>query len=328
MARPTWRGAISFGLVNVPVHLFTAVRPQRTRFRQLHGDTGNPVRQQRVDAETGEEVAYDELVKGYEVADGTFVVVDPAELAELDPTGSRLIEIHDYVDQGEIDPVHYDRAYYLAPDGETAAKPYALLTQAMQRAGKVAIASFVMRNNEYLAAIRAVDGRLVLSTMHYSDEVADPAELSPAVDDMDVELRDREVTMAEQLIEAMTTGFCPTCYRNEHRARVEEYLEVKASEGTVSVATGDDRPAGEVIDLMAALERSLARSQDGADAGGNGSSSPAVDPAAADDELDDLSRAELYERAQAAQLPGRSSMSKAELIAALRGADSRQATAS
>jgi DNA end-binding protein Ku len=328
MARPTWRGAISFGLVNVPVHLFTAVRPQRTRFRQLHGDTGNPVRQQRVDAETGEEVPYDELVKGYEVADGTFVVVDPAELAELDPTGSRLIEIHDYVDQGEIDPVHYDRAYYLAPDGETAAKPYALLTQAMQRAGKVAIASFVMRNNEYLAAIRAVDGRLVLSTMHYSDEVADPAELSPAVDEMDVELRDREVTMAEQLIEAMTTGFCPTCYRNEHRARVEEYLEVKAREGTVSVATGDDRPTGEVIDLMAALERSLARSQDEGDAGGNGSSGPAADPAATDDDLEDLSRAELYERAQAAQVPGRSSMSKAELVAALRGADSRRATAS
>lgn len=326
MARPTWRGAISFGLVNVPVHLYTAVRPQRIRFRQLHGDTGNPVRQQRVDAETGEEVAYDELVKGYEVADGTFVLVDPAELAELDPTGSRLIEIHDYVDQSEIDPVHYDRAYYLAPDGETAAKPYALLTQAMQRSGKVAIASFVMRNNEYLAAIRAVEGRLVLSTMHYSDEVADPAELGPSVEAMDVELRDREVAMAEQLIESMTTGFCPTCYRNEHQVRVQEYLDAKAGDGTVTVADGDDRQTGEVIDLMAALERSLARS-----GGGDG---PAGDDTGAGtdtttDDLDAQTRAELYERAQALEVPGRSSMSKAELVAALRAQDDdRTATAS
>ena len=327
MARPTWRGAISFGLVNVPVHLYTAVRPQKIRFRQLHGDTGNPVRQQRVDAETGQEVAYDALVKGYEVADGTFVVVDPAELAELDPTGSRLIEIHDYVDQSEIDPVHYDRAYYLAPDGETARKPYALLTQAMQRAGKVAIASFVMRNHEYLAAIRAVEGRLVLSTMHYSDEVADPGELTPAVEDMDVALRDREITMAEQLIESMTTGFCPTCYRNEHQARIEEYLKTKASEGTVTVADGDDRQGGEVIDLMAALERSLARSG-GGDA--DGDDAGAVDGAGTDDDLDARTRAELYERAQALEVPGRSSMSKAELIAALRAraGDDRTATAS
>lgn len=344
MARPTWRGAISFGLVNVPVALYTAVRPQRLRFRQLHAETGNPVRQRRVDAETGKEVAYDELVKGYEVDDGTYVIVDPAELAALDPSGSRLIEIHDFVAQSAIDPVLYDRAYYLGPDGETAGKPYVLLTEAMQRADRVAIASFVMRGNEYLAAIRAVDGRLVLSTMHYSDEVADPSEAGPDLDELDVSLNDRELGMAESLIDSMTTEFCPPCYRNEHRARVEEFLQAKAQDGELSV-TDPDKGGGEVVDLMAALERSLAqagesgggREDSSGDAGGSrrrrgsdggsarrgsggggrarsGGASSGGDGARP---LDDWTRDELYARAQQLDIPGRSSMSKGQLVAAI-----------
>jgi DNA end-binding protein Ku len=267
MARPTWRGAISFGLVSVPVQLYTAVRNHDVRFRQLHRETKRPVRQKRVDPETGDEVPYDDVVKGYEVADGRYVVVEPDELAELDPKASRVIEIHDYVEQQEIDPIHYDRAYYLAPDGETAGKPYRLLAEAMQRSDKVAIARFVMRGREHLAAVRARDGMLVLSTMHYADEVADPADLAPEVYDFDVEVRDRELAMAEQLIESMTTGFDPSSYHDEHRARVVEYLEAKAAGEQFELPT-EEREGGEVIDLLAALERSLDRARvgDGTDA--------------------------------------------------------------
>jgi DNA end-binding protein Ku len=326
MAGPTWRGAISFGMVSVPVRLFTAVRSRDIRFRQLHRDTKRPVRQKRVDPETGEEVAYGDIVKGYEVGDARYVVVDPDELEELDPSASRNIEIHDFVEQEEIDPIHYDRAYYLAPDGETAAKPYTLLAQALGRTDKVAIAQFVMRNKEYLAAIRSHDGRLVMSTMHYSDEVTDPAEVAPDAFAVEVDVRPRELEMAEQLIASMTTGFCPTCYRNEHRERVLEYLEAKAAGDQIEVPS-EDRDRGEVIDLMSALERSLdrARAGQGNDAGGTSD-----DPTSAGDttpEYEAMTRAELYELAQERDLAGRSGMTKAQLAAALRELDAEAGAA-
>jgi DNA end-binding protein Ku len=308
MARPTWKGAISFGLVSVPVTLFTAVRSNAIRFRQLHAQTNNPIRQQRVDATSGEEVAYDDIVKGYEVSSDRYVVVDPDELKELDPRASRLIDILDYVDLAEIDPIYFDRAYYLAPDGETAAKPYRLLTEAMERAGRVAIARFVMRDKEHLAAIRATGGLLVLSTMHRHDEVLDPAELDTEAWTTDVTVRDREVEMAEQLIESMTTSFDATAYEDEHRQRLVAYLEAKADGEQISL-TSEPAAGGEVIDLMAALERSLERAKGG----------DAV--TAAGDDYDARSRAELYDLAQERDLPGRSSMTKAELVAALRASD-------
>jgi DNA end-binding protein Ku len=341
MARPTWRGAISFGLVSVPVQLFTAVRSHDVRFRQLHRDTKRPVRQKRVDSESGEEVAYDDLVKGYEVGEGRFVVVEPDELAELDPKASRLIDIQDYVDQSEIDPIHYDRAYYLAPDGETAAKPYKLLAQAMERAGKVAIAQFVMRGRSYLAAVRARNGMLVLSTMHYNDEVADPADLAPEALELEgVEVRDRELVMAEQLIESMTTQFDADAYRDVHHDRVMEYLEAKAA-GEQFELPAEDREGGEVIDLMAALERSLDRTRgagdgeadaaaaddDGASAGvetekgGTAEGDGRSRGVGASPDYASMTRSELYDLAQERDLPGRSGMSKAELVEALQASD-------
>lgn len=358
MPRPTWRGAISFGLVSVPVQLYTAVRSHDLRFRQLSGRTNKPVKQQRIDPETGEEVRYEELVKGFQVAEDRYVVVDPDELAELDPKASRLIDIEDYVDISEIDPVYYDRAYYLAPDGETAGKPYLLLTEAMQRAGKVAIARFVMRDKEHLAAIRARDGMLVLSTMHHDDEVADPAELELTETLEDVTIRDREVAMAEQLIESMTTDFEPSAYPDEHRERVLAYLEAKAEGHQVEVAS-DDRDRGEVIDLMAALERSLARAGDGAgsdgtttdgeaaggdETGGDGaddegsssaasatsrssSSRSSGTASAGGDGYEAMTRGELYDLAQERELAGRSSMTKAQLVEALRASDARSGVA-
>ena len=307
MARPTWSGSVSFGLVTVPVELYTAVRPQTVRFRQLSRQTQAPVRQRLIDASTGEEVSRDDIVKGYELEDGRYVVVEPEELEELEPEASRLIRIHAYVEQDEIDPVFYDRAYYLAPDGEVARRPYQLLTEAMQQTDQVAVATFVMRNREYLAAIRARDGVLVLSTMHHAAEVMEPADLN-----LDLERgeppSDQELAMAEQLIGSMRTEFDPKAFPDRHRADILEYLEGKAEGRTVEVDTGRaDR--GNVVDLMAALEQSLQRAQSGSQA------------AAASTDYGSMTKSELYELARERDVPGRSSLSKAELIEALRHQD-------
>jgi DNA end-binding protein Ku len=324
VARATWSGAISFGLVTVPVQLFTAVRPRTLRFRQLHAETKQPVKQKRVDAQTGEEVAYDDIVKGYQVPDGGYVVVDPDELDELAPEASRLVDIRDFVELADIDPIYYDRPYYLAPDGEAAAKPYRLLAEAMERSGKVAIASFVMRNKEHLAAIRAEGGLLVLSTMHHADEVADPAELDVAGALADVEVRDREVDMAERLIDSLLTDFDPACYPDEHRARVESYLAAKA-EGQDLTLPEPERETGNVVDLVAALEQSLERAKgrgDGSSAGAGGGGG-----SAAGDDYASMSRKELYELAQRRDVPGRSALTKDELVEALRATDTEAGAA-
>jgi DNA end-binding protein Ku len=326
MARATWSGAISFGLVTVPVQLFTAVRSRSLRFRQLHAETKAPVKQKRVDAETGDEVAYDDIVKGYEVPGGGYVVVDPSELAELDPDASRLVDIRDFVEQADIDPVYYDRPYYLAPDGEAAAKPYRLLTEAMERSGKVAIASFVMRNKEHLAAIRARDGLLVLSTMHHADEVADPAELDVDAALGDVEVRDREVEMAERLIESLLTDFDPHCYPDEHRARVEAYLEAKAQGQDVELPS-PDREGGNVVDLVAALEQSLERAKGSGGGGGGDGRRIGERSTPASDGYDAMSKRELYDLAQERDVPGRSGLTKDGLIAALRATDAEAGAA-
>lgn len=310
MARATWKGAISFGLVSVPVQLFTAVRHHSVHFRQLHEGTNARVERKRVDAETGDEVPYDEIIKGYEVGDARYVVIDPDELAALDPEASRTIDIRDFVDGAEIDPLYYDRGYYLLPDGEAAVKPYRLLTAAMRERNRVAIAKFVMRNKEYLAAIRARDDLLLLSTMNYADEVADPADVRGDLLDTDVELQERELDMAGRLVDSLTTGFDPTAYHDEYQDRVMELIEAKANGEEIEVAAPESEPGG-VIDLMAALEQSLQRSVGG---GGTGGSSGAGADA---DELAGLTRDELYERAQQHDVPGRSSMTKDELIAAL-----------
>lgn len=307
MARPTWSGAVSFGLVTVPVELYTVVRPQRVRFRQLNRETNAPVRQRLADASTGEEVDRDEIVKGYELDDGRFVVVEPDELDELKPEASRLICIHAYVEQSEIDPVFFDRSYYLAPDGEVARRPYQLLTDAMGRIDQVAVATFVMRNREHLAIIRARGGVLILSTMHHAAEVMEPADL-----DLDLERGAspdaRELAMAEQLIGSMHADFDPEEYPDRHQAKVLEYLEAKGEGRSVDVDTGRADQAN-VVDLMAALEQSLQRATSG---------STGVPPST---DYGSMSKSELYELAKEHDVPGRSSLSKAELIEALRHQD-------
>lgn len=261
MATAIWNGAVSFGLVSVPVKLYSAVHSKAVRFRQLApaGDGGGyaRVKQKRVASDTGEEVAYEDLVKGYEIAPDRYVVVDPDELAALDPEARRTIDIHDFVDLTAIDPVFFDRPYYLAPAGDAAVKPYRLLADAMAASGKVAIATFVMRSRQYLAALRATDSALMLSTMHYADEVVPAHTVEGLEATADVETSDRELDMARQLVESLTADFEPERYEDTYRQRVLELVEKKAAGEEVVTPPAAEDEAAEVVDLMAALEESL-----------------------------------------------------------------------
>lgn len=256
MPRPIWSGAISFGLVNVPVKLTSAQSQKDVRFNQLDGTDGTRISTKRVRSDNGEEVPYERIVKGYELAQGRYVVIDPKELESLDPKASRTIDIEEFVSLDEIDPLYYEKGYILLPD-KGAEKPYALLAKAMEASGKVAIARFVMRTKQYLAAVRAKNGALVLSTMLYSDEVVAPEQVEGLPDAEAVAPSDREVAMAEQLIESLTTEFEPAKYRDEYRDKVLELIEAKA-EGQVVVQPEVSEEPTKVVDLMAALEASLA----------------------------------------------------------------------
>ena len=255
MPRAMWSGSISFGLVNIPVKLYVAVSRKTVHFNQLDRETGSRIRMKKVSAETGEEVPGDRIIKGYELASGQYVVIDEGELSSLDPVAQRTIDIEEFVDLADIDPVFYDSAYYLAPD-KAAVKPYALLAQAMEDAGKVGIARFVMRTKQYLAAIRPKDGRLLLSTMVYADELVAPEEIPEIGDLGSVELPARELEMAQMLIDSLSGEFEPEKFRDTHREAVLELIEKKAAgEEVVTTAAAPD--AERVVDLMAALEASV-----------------------------------------------------------------------
>jgi DNA end-binding protein Ku len=255
MARSIWRGAISFGLVNVPVKLYSAVSKKTVRFNQLHEKDNSRIQLKRFCADEEQEVPYEEIVKGYEISPGRYVVVTPEELDNLDPKKTRTIDIEDFVDLDEIDPLFYEHPYYLAPD-TGAAKPYKLLLEALKETNKVAIARVVIRTKEYLTAIRPAGDVLTMETMLFADELIDPSDLDE-LPDADVKATKREVDMARQLIESLATGFEPAKYRDEYRERVLELIEQKASGQEIAVAAEPEEPAA-VPDLMAALEASLA----------------------------------------------------------------------
>src|SRR5919199_3452678 len=206
MPRSIWSGAISFGLVNVPVKLFSAVSKKTVRFHQLNGETGNRIQQKRVDPETGEEVSYDQIVKGYELTRDRYVIIKPEELDSLDPEKTRTIDIEDFVDLDEIDPVYYDHPYYLVPD-KGAAKAYGLLLGAMKEANKVAIARVVIRSKEQLVAIRPAGDVLMMETMIFADEVVPREDLDDLPDARELRASDRELQMAEQLIQSLSGEF-------------------------------------------------------------------------------------------------------------------------
>jgi DNA end-binding protein Ku len=260
MARSIWRGAISFGLVNVPVKLYSAVSKKTVRFNQLHEKDDSRIQLKRFCADEDREVPFEEIVKGYEISPGRYVVITPEELENLDPKKTRSIDIEDFVDLDEIDPLFYEHPYYLAPD-TGAAKPYKLLLEALKETNKVAIARVVIRSKEYLTAIRPAGDVLTMETMLFADELIDPGDLDELPDE-DVRATEREVDMARQLIESLATPFDPTKYRDEYRERVLELIEQKASGQEVAIPAEPEAPAA-VPDLMAALEASLAAAKGG-----------------------------------------------------------------
>jgi DNA end-binding protein Ku len=259
MPRAIWSGSISFGLVNIPVKLYSAVSRKNVQFNQLDARTRSRVKQKRVAAESGEEVPWDRIVKGYELSSGSYVVITDDELAALDPKSLRTIEIDEFVDLAAIDPIFYDSAYYLAPD--KSAKPYKLLAEALAAEEKVGIAHFVMRTKQYLAAVRARHGHLLLSTMVYADEINDPADI-PELDDLEgVEVADKELTMARQLVHSLAADFEPERFHDAYREAVLGLIEQKASGAEVVVAATAEEPE-KVVDLMAALEASVSAAKE------------------------------------------------------------------
>src|SRR4051794_25704733 len=256
MPRAIWSGAISFGLVNIPVKLYSAVNRKTVRFHQLDREDNQRIQQKRVNPRTGEEVPYENLVKGYELAPDRYVIITPEELESLEPQKTRSIDIEDFVELSEIDPIYYDHPYYLVPD-KGAGKAYKLLLEAMKDSGKVAIARVVIRSKENLVAIRPLDGLLTMETMLFSDEVipSDGIEDIPA--DGEAKTSARELEMAKQLIDSLTSDFEPGKYRDEYRDRVLEMIERKAEGEEIVIEAPEEEPQ-KVPDLMAALEASIA----------------------------------------------------------------------
>jgi DNA end-binding protein Ku len=263
MARAIWTGAISFGLVNVPVKLYSATSPKTVRFHQISSKTGARIRQKRVDPSTGDEVAFEDIVKGYELSPDRYVLIEPEELDALDPKATKTIDIEEFVDLADIDPIYYDHSYYLAPT-TGGAKAYRLLLEAMREAGKVAIGRVVIRSRQQLCALRPTGNAMALSTMLFGDEVLSPDRIDEldAVDE--AEASKRELTMAQQLIDSLSADFDPEKFKDEYRERVIDLIERKAA-GEEIAAAPEAEETGPAPDLMAALEASLAevRSGDG-----------------------------------------------------------------
>ena len=262
MPRAIWSGSVSFGLVNVPIKLVTATSPKDVRFHQLHDVDGARINQKRVCSKDGEEVDYAHIVKGYDLGGGRYVVIDPEELRGIDPAASRTIDIEEFVDLVDIDPIYFENSYYLVPDNR-AEKAYALLVDAMTETGKVALGRFVLRTKQYLVTLRPKDGVLVLSTMLFSDEVIDSGDLEvPTAGE--TRPSSRELAMAQQLVESLSTEFDPNKYHDTYREQVLDLIEKKA-EGQEIAEVPEPAAAAPVVDLMAALEASLAAARAGKD---------------------------------------------------------------
>jgi DNA end-binding protein Ku len=253
--RAIWSGALSFGLVNVPVKLYSATRSKDVRFNQLHAKDGARIRQKRVSSANGEEVPLEEIVKGYEISPDTYVTITAEELDAIAPKASRLIEIEEFVDLDDIDPLFYENSYYLVPD-KTGGKAYALLLAAMTSENKVAIGRVVLRSKEYLTAVRPLGDALTMSTMRFADEIV-PRDSLEGLPGKDVEAGAKEVAMARQLIESLSTAFEPDKYHDTYREAVLEMIQQKAEGREIVVEPESPAPA-KSVDLMAALEASLA----------------------------------------------------------------------
>ncbi|WP_424185720.1 Ku protein [Actinokineospora sp. G85] len=310
MARPIWHGAINFGLVTVPVDMFGATEDHTTSFRQFERGTADRIRYKRVNERTGEEVAYGDIVKGAEVGDGEYVIIEPEELDQIAPGRSRTIDISSFVALDEIDPIHFQKTYWLAPAKEEYGKAYGLLLQAMRKTGRAGIAHFVMRGKEYLTAVRAGDDDLLLlTTLLFAEDLRDPAkelkslpEITPA--------RGRELDMATTLIDSMTDTWTPEDYEDTYARRVEKLIEDKKA-GREVVAEAAPATPTKVVDLFEALSKSVEsrkrrRSDTAATPAKRAAAKPSVD-------LGSLTKAELDKMARELDVKGRSKMTRDQL---------------
>lgn len=328
MARATWSGFLSFGLVSVPVGLFTATADQTIHFNQLHEGTSNRVRYKKTDEETGDELTTEEIVNGFPVGGGEYIVVTPEEMKGAAPGKSDLIEIQDFVDLSDIDPIFYRQTYYLAPKGKGADRAYTLLLQAMRETGKVGIATLVLRDKEHLVAVRPGEQVLILETMFFEDEILNPQEeldTLPEADHADT----RELKVAKQLVVSLSDKWTPTRYKNTYRQRVEELVEKKRAGHAVVFSDDVEGPTSNVIDLMSALKASIAKSGSGRrtpsrtssqstvkKVGISGSTSSKLQPS-----FVDMSKSELLAQAKKMKLDVTTKTTKPELVKTLRAAE-------
>lgn len=260
MARAVWTGALSFGLVSIPVSLYPATQDHEVRFHQFERGTTSRVRYRRVNQDTGAEVDYSDIVKGAELPDGEYVVVTDEELEEVAPRQTNSIEISDFVELDQIDPVYFQRSYFLGARDDNARKPYALLTSAIEQSGRAAVASFVLRNKEYLAVIRPYRGALILETMYFADEVRQPDQVLDNQPDRR-SLRKQDLDMAVKLIDSMSADWDPKRYHDEYTERVNELVTAKSRDEKFE--TPEEEPSADVIDLTAALQASIDRVRGG-----------------------------------------------------------------
>ena len=282
MPRAIWSGTIGFGLVAVPVKLYSALNRKNVRFHQLSGKSGVRVAQKRIDPQSGEEVPYEQIVKGYEIAPERYVVIEPGELESLQPKKSRTIEIEDFVELAQIDPIFYEHPYYLAP-APGGAKPYRLLLEAMRDTGRVAVARVVMRSKEQLVAIRPMGDVLEMATMLFGDEILPPEQLGETAEVAEVKTTKRELDVAKQLVDSLAGDFNPDAYRDTYREEVLALIERKAQGEEIAVQPAAEEDTAPVPDLMSALKASLdavrARNED-AGAGASKRRKPAAKAAA------------------------------------------------
>lgn len=249
-----WKGAISFGLVHVPVKMFTATEDKDIRFRSIHKECGTPISQKRVCEHCGRDIENDEIAKGFEYEKGKFVLFNEEELDALKPESARTIQILDFVDLTDIDPLYFEKAYYLSPD-MAGGGAYGLLLEAIRQTGKIGIAKISIRSKSRLAAIRVVDNCLCMETMHFPDEIR-AISLVPNLPEQ-VTVNDKELEIAKLLIGQLSTAFEPGKYTDDYRTALLEAIEAKVSGEGIDVVTAPATETGKVIDLMAALQASL-----------------------------------------------------------------------
>ncbi len=250
MARAMWKGSISFGLVNIPISLNLAVRQKGIRFHQLHDADGGRIKEKRVCETDGKEVPYEHVVKGYEISKGKFVTVTRDELKAIDPVADKTVSIEAFVEVSEIDPMFYERSYYVSPEGKSSGKAYALLAHALASSERAALARIVLSTSQHMCVIRSEDGKLILTTMVFGDEIEEAPHIGATPTSA------AELKMAQTLIDQMTKKFDPSEYKDEHRARVLALLNQKAKGKTI--AAPEETHVEKVTNLMEALERSLA----------------------------------------------------------------------